>query len=226
MKKKFFTLFCFSLLLCLVVFLAGKFFRISTVECVSEKPCSQEILKLLDAGKGKNYLQAKKDLGYVLSRQPKIKTYKLKYKLPSMLFVEVAERTGVVALKFAEDRYLVFDRDGSLLGEQAATELPFATVLGLASQKEMLFGVKLLNELATYYGIHEAKIDNHGLYVVLQGKGEISFPLVGDIDVVLGSLEVVLLQLNQTSQNHTIISEAGNDIRIDLRYKNPVVFGI
>ncbi len=200
-----------------LVFLS-KAFTINSIQCTSEGSCDGEVVGLLESQKGKNYFAAKKSLGDSLSSHPKVESYEIHFAVPSTLSLSLIQKKEAFGLKFAQNRYLLFDEDASLIGESESTDLPYATVLGVPLDNELVFGVKLMLELVKYYGAENMRVDKNGFYAVLPNRGEVTFPLSGDVDVVLGSLEAVLSQLNRSPQNHTIT--------IDLRYKNPVVYGI
>jgi cell division septal protein FtsQ len=212
MKKKA-TLYVFGVIIAIGLFLfVQKRIKVNEVRCLG---CSSEIASLVDEKKGTSYFEAKRSLSSSFKENRRVNTYKIKYIMPSTLQVELVEKKEELALKFADDRYFLFDQNAVLLGEATETRLPTIQILELPRNDHMVNGLKLFSQLKKHYGVTNAKMDKFGLSVSLREAKEVVFPLEGDIDVVLGSLEVVLLQLNRVTQNHTIV--------VDLRYKNPVV---
>lgn len=212
MKRKI-ILYVFMVLAFIGLFLfVQKKIKVSQVRCLG---CSSEINALVNEKKGTSYFEAKRSLSSSFKENRRVNTYKIRYIMPSTLQVELTEKKEETALKFADDRYFVFDNNAVLLGEARETSLPTIQILELPQNNLMVNGLKLFSQLKKYYGVTNAKMDKFGLSVSLREAKEVIFPLDGDIDVILGSLEVVLSQLNRVSQNHTIV--------VDLRYKNPVV---
>lgn len=221
MKKKVY------LLILIFVFIAAGFLmtrrvKVASAECESQfGPCSEEVRNIVSDEIGDSFFSAKKDLGKRLSESSRVEKYNIRFDLPESLVVEVVEKKPEVAFKFAEDRYFLFDISGNSLGEVSQTALPLIEVRDVPSDADISYAAKLFTELFKYYDVSSGILDKFGLTVKVRNV-DIVFPLEGDVDVLFGAMEVVLLQLNRSRENPTIDS-AGNFTTIDLRYKNPVI---
>lgn len=216
----------YILVLILVLIAAGfvvtRRVKVVNAKCESQfGPCSEEVKNIVSEEVGDSFFSAKKDLGRRLSESSRVEKYNIRFDLPESLVVEVVEKKPEVALKFAEDRYFLFDESGNSLGEVQKTALPLIEVRDVPSDADISNVVKLFIELFKYYDVSTGTLDKFGLTVKVRNV-DVIFPLEGEIDVLFGAMEVVLLQLNRSRENPTIDS-AGNLTTIDLRYKNPVI---
>jgi len=77
--------------------------------------------------------------------------------------------------------------------------------------------------LYSLYGVKEVRLRDRGLEARI-GEILIIFPLEGDRDVLMGSLQLVLSQLNSGSEDFRIEEALGSKPKVvDFRYKNPIV---
>lgn len=195
---------------------------VASTSCESQfGPCSEEIEDIIDRSIGQSYIDAKGSLGKALSESSRIEKYAVKFKVPSIVVVRVVEKKAEIALKFADHRYLTVDRKGNLIAEVDSTQLPTIEVTDTPNDHQIAYASDMFWNLFSYYGVTYAKLDKYSLRASVRGAGVI-FPLEGDLDIIFGSLEVLLLQLNRVNENPTINSVGKYSI-IDLRYKNPVI---
>lgn len=213
MRKK------FILVLLITAFAFGAFYFfskrvvIAATSCSGQnRPCSVEIENLLRSQIGKNYFSARGFLDGELMGNTKVESFSLRFIFPSAINLEIVEKEAVVALAFAPQRIFTFDEEGNVLGEVAETNLPTANVVESLSDKPIKFAAELFLALNKYYNVTSAQLSKFGLKAIISGT-EITFPLEGNIDVILGSLEVVLQLKPSTGKIYTV----------DLRYKNPVI---
>lgn len=225
MKKRIF------IVLLLLAVTTGAFFfvsqkiKISYVECKNEADdCSPEVNAVVNPFIGKSYFSAKRDLSRVLSQNTGLTYFRVSFSLPSTLKVEVVEKKPEIALKFSENRFFLFDKKGGLVRETESTNLPVIEVRETPNASAVHFSVVLFHDLLEYYNAKNATLNKYGLTATVNGDVEATFPLAGDMDVLLGTLEVVLLQLNELRETPTIMgNHTGKTYAVDLRYKNPVV---
>lgn len=207
----------------IVIFWAlSKKIVVVSANCQSQYgPCSEEVKNMVEERIDESYIDAKGSLGKALSESSRIERYHIRFQIPSEMLVEVVEKKAEIALKFTEERYFTFDRKGNLVAETGSTQLPTVDVLEAPSDSTIKYAVEMFWNLFKYYDVSYAKLDKYSLKANVRGA-EVIFPLEGDLDILFGSLEVLLLQLNRTNENPTINS-AGKYSIIDLRYKNPVI---
>jgi len=206
----------------LLLFLTNQI-RVLEAECISQfGACNPELSKVVERYKDESYFYSKRALSSELSNSTRVDYYHIKFSFPGKMIAELIEKKPEVALKFGDKNFYTFDKEANVVAVVEETQLPVATVTFLPSDKSTRFAALLFSDLFKYYQVHEATVTEFGLTVEIRGA-EITFPLSGDIDVLLGSMEVALLQLPKLSENSTIIKEAGKIYTIDLRYKNPVI---
>jgi|GEM_PF-6062721 len=219
-KNSLYLLFLVVVVVCLLY--VWRSLKVNNVRCFNKSSyCSKETESAAERYIGKSYFDARNLLSKELSESIRVKKYRISFNFPDILSLEVDEREPKVAAKFAENKYYVFDKEGVSLGAVFNTQLPVILVYEVPHNEQFSFGMKLANELVKYYDAGNLSVDKAGLYAKVSGF-DFAFPLYGDIDVILGSLEVILSQLNDIFQNSTIMS-TGKNHKVDLRYKNPVI---
>ena len=206
-----------------IFYLVSNKVRVEAVACESQFGiCSQGVSDLVLKYRGESYFAAKKALSEELSENSRVEQYQIRFGLPDELLVEVVEKKPEVALQFGENKFFIFDKEGNVVGEVAETQLPRAVVVGVPTDNGVVFAVKLFRELFKYYNVETGTLDEFGLTASIRGTN-VHFPLSGDVDVLLGSAEVALLQLPKLADNSTISANTVNSYAVDLRYKNPVI---
>lgn len=190
--------------------------------------CSQDINLKVQSVNGQPIKQVTKLISERLKDEAKIESFKTVYHPLNTFQVDIIQKKAEVAIKEIDTlEYLLFSSDGNIVEKSTSTVLP-KVILEDSSYKsdspESRFASKLLIELYKYYSIDTITMIDGSLVGWFDAKLKLTFPLEGDIDVLLGSLELLLFQLNQSLQNSKI-----EDVRnfkvtsIDLRYKNPVI---
>jgi len=203
---------------------------IQKIECSSQfGKCSEIVKNDLEKLLNKNFTlkSSNSKVEDLLSKNPRILDFSTQYVPANSLKVHVVERKGEVAIKeLGSDTYLIVDNLGQLIEERIESELPKIQIesgsLKVGSD-EINFSSSLVSELAKYYNIRQTKIDGFSMRAKYDSL-ELIFPLEGNIDVLLGSLELLLFQLNRSLQASTIDKVSVTNLSsIDLRYKNPIV---
>ncbi|MBX4205966.1 hypothetical protein KW795_02105 [Candidatus Microgenomates bacterium] len=113
------------------------------------------------------------------------------------------------------------DKGGIIIEESDTSNLPNLLIdpnlnvilkKGEKLSSEFQFATLLLQKMYFVYNTNHANVSAYSISFDLNEK-KVVFPLNGDIDVLLGSLTVILSRLN-SENNYSII---------DLRYKNPIL---
>jgi hypothetical protein len=193
--------------------------KIGEVGCESQYgPCSAEVRKLADEASGKNMFAARKRIDEKLGKSSLVIEYTLEFRLPFGLKVEVVENKGeAVVVDATSGDARIIDREGRTVKEAEGSSLPRLVKkdAGVTAEQEAFAG-EILNTLMRWKGTKTGEIENEGFRVKTDGGYTFVFPLEGDVDILLGSMNLILSWLNTN----------GGDTRItlvDLRYKNPVI---
>ncbi len=204
-----------------MAFIVFKVFKIQDIECKSQYgPCSAALSQALSQNKNKPYFEAKKNITETLKDNKEITQSSVRLILPNKFLVEVIESKPAVAFLYQEKFYLV-DKQGIVSAIEQKNNLPTVKIenfnpnfsLNQKASDEIIFATELMNKVYLVYNVEEAMMTENKFEFTLPTGKTIIFPLIGDIDVLFGSLQVILSRLN---------SEANYSI-IDLRYKNPVL---
>lgn len=217
-QMKFLILFSFLLL---PILLFPYFYKINKIDCISQYgECSVEVLSSLEGFKNKPVKEAVLSLEKHLSENKRIREYKLIYRPLADITIELIEEKATVAVKEANrQEFLLVSQDRKVINTADHTTLPKVFI----SKEEIKFdspeagfASSLLIELAKYYDISEAILDESSIVAVYKDELKLTFPVTGDVDMLLGSLELLLFQLKRELPDTKISS-------IDLRYKNVIV---
>jgi hypothetical protein len=92
--------------------------------------------------------------------------------------------------------------------------------IGEKVSDQLIFAGELLAEIYKLYNVRIGILKSESLEIEL-ARAKVIFPLQGDRQVLLGSLSLILSQLNAEPQNFRM-SEEGKFI-VDLRFKNPII---
>ena len=209
------------------VFVFFKYLKISRIRCESQfGPCSESVETKLGELQGYGILETFTRVNKTLKEDRRISEYSVRYIIPNTLSVYVIEKKSVIALgKQGTDRFVILDKDYKVIGIEKSTFLPIVNVsssegidFGLGSDipSSLLFAAKIGKEMFMVYGVKLSVVYNDRVEVKLTNGPKVIFPLGGEIDVLMGSLNLILSRLNNAS----------GEIRIgevDLRYKNPVI---
>ena len=210
----------FSFLL-LPILLFPYFHKVQQIDCTNQyNECSGEVLSGLEKFKNKSVKETLLDLDKSLKENPRIKSYKIIYQPIADISVELIEEKASIAIKEnGTSEFLLVSEDHQLITKGSETTLPklYITKSEIKiDSPEVKFSQDLLIDLAKYYDINEAYLDDSSIVATYKNELRLTFPISGDIDILLGSLELLLFQLKQKLPDTKISS-------IDLRYKNPVV---
>lgn len=225
MKKKLLVLFLTLCLLGAIVMYVSKHLVISSVECTNQYgPCTNEVNKIIDQFVGTRYILTRTEIQDALTKSGRIKEYKFQYNFDGTLKAQVVELKPEVALRLPDNTFYLYDANGNYVGHTNESELPAIKLTSDIPQADKLnFAIDLFEALFRYYSVKSAQMDGFGLTAVVNNN-TIIFPLEGDVDTLLGSLEVVLLRLNKPPEDSTIIAGSGTNYTVDLRYNNPVIY--
>ena len=193
---------------------------INRIECVSQYgPCNDEITKELELKKRIYKRNIGKYIDEKLRGESRISSYGYYFKFPFSEKVSIIEKKAQVALKFSDDdNYYLYTSEGEKVNSSQKTETPVINVAGSIKDNDLKFATELAYELFKDYDIKEIKLENDKIEFNYHNYG-IIFPVKGDMDVLLGSFELVLSWLNSSSQDLKINL-------VDFRYKNPIVKSI
>ena len=175
-----------------------------------------------------DYWTTKKKLKELLNSEGLVQKYNILYRPLNSILVNIVMRKGVAAVKIGP-MYYVFDKNGFILSEVKNTDLVYFFVDGVrygvgdTINDELLFYSKLVIGTNKMFPMEKAFVDENGyLEIKLRNGPLVLFPKEGDRDILLGSLRLIINQLNKDSQNLRIEKDM-NTIILDLRYKNPVI---
>ena len=221
MKKIFKYLF---LLLIIILVLGGGFlvlknFKIQKITCESQYgQCTGNLQFLISnlQTKKQNILQTRADLNNLLKADNSILSYSINFQLPNSFKVNVVERKAIVAYATKMQGFDLVDSEGNILTQVSVTNLPKITTSINLGHDQIVFISNLMNRLNFLYKVNSGKVTADGFFVDnIYGK-KVIFPLVGDQDILLGSLALIISRLPSVKEASTISV-------IDLRYKNPVL---
>ena len=190
--------------------------------------CGNSLLNELKNAKGKNLFSSKSNLKEILSLYPSVKDYSIYFKYPSGLKVNLIERKAKFAIR-EKDGFYIIDREGVVIIREKTTSLPylefnnFDAKLGHKIEERLFFALNLIFDIHSLYKMKQARVENGSLRVELEPSLSVIFPLEGDRKVLVGSLNLILNQLNTSDNNSKIESMSLLAKTIDLRFKNPVI---
>jgi len=210
--------FCFFLI---PIILFPFLYPIRNIICVSQYgECNYQLQQKFQEVEGSPLKKTLRELDLYLSENERIEEYKVNFKPLDNILVSITEAKSEIAIKEKGfEKFFLVSSKGELISEASASALP-KVFIGREDIKfdsfESLFAVKLLVELSKFYDIQEVTLSESEIKAVYKQEIELIFPVEADIDVLLGSLELLLFQLKQKLPDTTISS-------IDLRYKNVIV---
>jgi len=201
--------------------------KIKKIECYSQYGlCSNEFLAKIDPVLGMSVDEAKKKISEELKNIKLIEDYSFRFKLPSILRVDLIFNKAKYALYSKNSsKVAVIDAKGTILDKVQITNLPRVITdddlpaVGETVESKKVFALELLYSIYYLYQIKEAEIVNDSLEIKMYDVGKIIFPLEGERDILLGSMKIILSRLNADTNSPKI----GKVKEVDLRYKNPVV---
>lgn len=123
------------------------------------------------------------------------------------------------------DGFVILDKDGNVISIEKGSSLPIINVAngqdinikpGSKVPDNLFFAEQIERNVFAAYGIKLAILYTDRIEVKVENGPKVIFPTSGEVDVLMGSLSLILSHLNN----------ANSEIRmgeIDLRYKNPVI---
>lgn len=203
---------------------------IRSIKCQSQYgPCNQNLTDSLGGLVNQNIRNTKESLNQLLSESIIVKQHSFQFLFPNKIKVNIVENKPIYALKSNSDSFAaLITKEGSVISKQDRTNLPVVEIQGALPQVgekvddqtlfalDLVYGVNLIDEILI------SRLNKDKLEVDLAKGIKAVFPLSGDRDVLLGSLNLVLTRLNSQDENFRI-EEDKNEIVIDLRFKNPVI---
>lgn len=221
MKYFYVVAFCF-----LLIVITPYIFKINKVYCSNQfGKCSPEITERLSSLENLTYKNLDNQIKSFLDGNSLVEEYSYFFVPPATLKVNLIERVGLVAIATENNSVKkIVDENLNIIFETEDTQLPiiFVEEDEVLSKETTKFAVELMVQLARYYSVKEAILAEN-LKIVYDGSTEIIFPSEGDVDVLLGTLEIMLFQLNQRLIDSKISLRAQDVKMIDLRNKNPII---
>lgn len=193
--------------------------------------CDDSLVADLGTVLGKSLAEAKSTLKSILSENLLVKDFSLQYKIPETLQIYILIKKPKFALWSPEEKKgVLVDEEGMVLTEVESTNLPKVIISGkllVRGEKvnqNQLFALLLMADLNYFYQVKQGVLTDDRFEVnLLEGK-KIIFPLEGDRQILLGSLKVVLSEINLSRLNQEAKDSKIERIReIDLRFKNPIL---
>ena len=189
-----------------------------------DESMQQELTKYLN----KSYSEVKKNTNLYLKNNFLINDYFVQYKFPNKLQVDVIIKKAIFCLKSKEYNTFAFvDKNGTVLKLRSSCGLPLVNIKGKAPNvgelvdEKTLVSLRVINETYTSYNIKEGKLINDSLEVRFPRGYKVIFPLDRDVQVLFGSLKLIINRLNSEDSASNI--KEGRVRVIDLRFSNPVL---
>ncbi len=200
-----------------------KLVRITRIECSSQYGSCDAILadSLNISG---NYKDVKKQINELLDKNVRVSSYTVQYKIPSILKVELNLIKPKYAIRDLSNNCYLIDKNGVVIEISKESNLPtlinnvtYSTGQKISDKDN--FALQLIEKVSWVYSVPVGTIENGSLLIMLKEGILVRFPLVGDSDVLVGSLRLIFSRLNDESEGIRM-----NEIReIDLRFKNPIL---
>ena len=219
-----------AVILIFPLLIVPRILKIEEITCKSQfGQCNSILSEKLAGLTGKNYYDLKKEIKSLFDQEALVEEYSFQFKLPNRLEVGVLEKKSRYGLKNkGQTAVFLIDSEGNVTSKVESASLPVLEMetdtleVGRKVGQKTLFTLQLLSDLFTFYDVRTGKIDGDGFKVKLPEGYGVIFPLKGDRQVLIGSLLLVLQQLNSEEQNSKI-EKTNKQTIIDLRYKNPVI---
>ncbi len=207
-----------------LIFLPERLIKINLVECKNQYgQCTDSIVDELKSAQGENLHLAKKRIEQTLSDQISVRDYSIQFKLPASLEINLIEKKPKFALVNNNGAWTaLLDETGEVILLSDSTNLPYvlveksAPILGEKIENNLLFALEIMSDMYFSYQTQNGVLEGNSLVIELDRGLEVIFPLEGDRQVLLGSLNLILGQVDGLEQ------DVANKT-IDLRFKNPVL---
>lgn len=211
-----YILLVFFLFFPLLVF--PRIIKVRVVECYNQYGlCSNELLVKVNAISGDSINIAERKITEEFKNTKLIDSYSFRFKLPSTLRIDLILKKPKYALvEKNTNQAVILDGNGLVLEKVEKTNLPYVVIsdslpnIGETVESKKTFALELVYGIYYLYQVKSGEIVNDSLEVNISDAGKVIFPLMGERDILLGSMKLIL-------------SRAGKFKEIDLRYKNPVI---
>jgi hypothetical protein len=214
-----------TLFIVAAILLLPRLIKITKISCLSQYgPCGQELTRKLEAHQGQSLYRVKREASRELKSDNTIEDFSFQIKIPATLKIDLIENKALYALTAPDGNNFLVNKEGLVMKILPATSLPKVILeanppnVGEKVTDNQDFALKIIAELWNLYQIREGSIVNDAFEVGLPNGIKVIFPLEGDKDIFIGSLQLILSRLN-TPQKDSKISVS----IIDLRFKNPVL---
>ena len=195
-----------------------KIIKVRVVECYNQYGlCSNEFLTKVNPVLNESIDTVKKKVAEEFENTKLIEDYSFRFKLPATLRIDLILKKPKYALYNKNtNEIVVLDDKGVVLEKVEKTNLPYVVTtdnlpgIGEVVESKKTFALELLYGIYYLYQVKSGEIVDDSLEVKIPEAGKIIFPLMGERDILLGSMKLIL-------------SRAGKFKEIDLRYKNPVI---
>lgn len=198
--------------------------QINKIECNSQFGSCTKNYQLGD------YNYVKKQIENDLNNDIKVSSYLIQYKIPSTIKIDLSLKKTKHAIKNLANIYYLIDKDGVVLEISDKSDLPILINnvnynAGQTISDKDKFAIKLLEKTRIINTVSSAEIKNNILEVIIENGILVKFPVVGDIDVLVGSLRLIFSRLNEQTQGTRMKDTATVlDVKeIDLRFKNAIL---
>ena len=194
-----------------------KALKINNITCESQfGVCDASILYIVSSIKYKNVFETRSELDKLLKQDKSVLEYSIRFELPYNFKVIVIERKPIVAFVLNKTEFALVDKDGVITEKTQTTALPKIDSSIVLTADQTVYLANLMSRLYNFFGVNSGKVTADGFEVDnIEGK-KVIFPLTGDVDVLLGSLTLIISRLPSVPEASTIVT-------IDLRFKNPVL---
>lgn len=234
MKVKFFFTLILLILVSAMFVVVPRVLIINEITCTNQfGTCNVYIDDKLKSFIGSNLSLVKRGIKDYLSNEVLVSDYSVHLRLPSRLQIQVVERKVKFALTNSKKAaYLLIDDSGLVTKIVTSTNLPVAKVdgplpnVGDRVDKQYLFALNLVYSSFYLYQTKLGTVVDERLEVVLDKGLRVIFPLSGEVEILLSSLQLILARLNTEAEGFRIRETGGSFTPvnvIDLRFKNPIV---
>lgn len=190
--------------------------KIQSIDCLTQfGECNENLKNELSKANKKNIFESFLLAKTILKKNKNILEYSVNFELPLKLKINIIERFPILAFKLNNGNYALLDKNGEIISNVKDTNLPKILSSNELKNNELVFVISLMRDLNFFYDVSMGKIADNALMVEIQSK-KIIFPVVGDKDLLLGSLNLIFSRLRELKDASTIGI-------IDLRFKNPIL---
>ena len=190
--------------------------------------CDETSINEVNKSLNKKIPDIKKELSIYLKNNFLVRDFDIQYRIPDVLEINLIIEKADYCLKSSNhDIYSYISKNGRVIELRSTCNLPTAYInnktfnVGEIIENEYLSALNLLNQIFISYNIKEGNIVENYLEVNFNQGYKVIFPLDKDVQVLLGSLRLIVNRLNSNESESKIIE--GRINVIDLRYKNPVL---